>query len=128
MKKIFYILSTIVIFTNLDSCKKAIDPTDDYSEYGIFKDIYPLQDSTTVDLSQGDSTYIETNMGKMWVKVQYINIACYKNIDPPTGCTDLGNTVLYSIRNKNDVLAIKYTQEGFPIDSPLNKLALMPLS
>lgn len=125
MKNTIYIIIIFVFFAGFYSCKKSIeDPLDGYSEYGIFKDIYPLQDSVTVDLKPGDSTFIETNKGKIWITVNYISVACYKSIDPTIGCTDLGNAVVYSIRSNNDILEIKYIQEGFPIDSPKSKLAL----
>lgn len=126
--KLFLNLFSIIFFSIVFfSCKKTIeDPLSAYSAYGIFKKIYLLQDSVTVDLSLGDSTFIETNKGKMWIKVLFLSVSCYKSIDATVGCTDLGNIIVYSIKNGNEKLEVKYIQEGFPVDSPLNKLPLTP--
>ena len=114
MKNTIYIIIVSIFYVGFYSCKKSIeDPLSDYSEYGIFKDIYPLQDSVTVDLKPGDSTFVETNKGKMWINVQNIGVLCHRG-STNISCPDAGISTQFYLRLNNETYSFYFALDDFP--------------
>jgi hypothetical protein len=117
MKKIMSILISYICFAGLFSCKKNVqDPLTDYSTYGIFKEIYPLKDSITVDLKPGDSTFIETNKGKIGVYIKGIAVLCYKG-SINNSCPDGGLNTVFYLRLNNEISNFSFLLDDFPKNS-----------
>ncbi len=98
------------------SCKKNESPLDAYSEYGIFKGIYPLQDSVTISLKSGDSTAIETNMGKVWIKIEAIGVLCYKG-SINNSCPDGGISTRFNLRLNTENRTFSFLLDDYPKDN-----------
>ena len=122
-------MKNIIIFTILTLCFscKTEDPLSAYSSYGVFKDIYPLKDSVTVDLRTNDSLSVETNKGIVWVKVIGISVICYKGIKS-ISCPDAGIGTAFQLRFNNEIQRFYYGlddytssyQDRYPLRSCIN--------
>ena len=131
MKKIIYFLTAFICFMSFITCKKkpieVVDPLAEYAKFGVFKDIFPLKDTINVDLRQGDSTFIETNMGKMWIKITYMYVGCYKGAINGS-CPDGGIAEHFKLRleKSNENLKSTFGLDAFPENNATIKRYLHP--
>lgn len=111
MKNII-IHSLIIFIIGTIACKNN-DPLDEYSQYGYFKDVVILNDSITVDLRKGDSIAVETNKGKMWVKLTHIFVNCYKGSNN-VSCPDFGMGANFDLSIGVENLKLFYSLDSYP--------------
>lgn len=105
-------LSGIILIIGAIACRKD-NPLDEYSQYGYFKDAVILNDSITVDLKKGDSLAIETNKGKMWVKLTHLFVNCYKGSNN-VSCPDFGMGANFDLRIGSENLKLLYSLDSYP--------------
>ncbi len=124
MKQTLYFVTIFLFLSGIFSCKKVEDdPLAEYAKYGIFKEIYPLQDSVNVDLRQGDSTSIETNKGKMWVRIKNIDVICFKGSNN-NSCPDAGIAVLFNLQINGKNQEFIFGLDDYPKDNSRIKYIL----
>ena len=108
-----YILFLGIIFiSGVIACKKD-DPLDEYSQYGSFKDTVILNDSITVNLRKGESIAIETNKGKMLIKVTHLFVNCYKGSNN-ISCPDFGMGANFDLSIGVENLKLIYSLDSYP--------------
>jgi hypothetical protein len=128
MKKVVYILVIIVFLTAIYSCKKNDDPLAEYAQYGVLREAYPLKDTISVNLRKGDSTAIETNLGKMWLKISDLYVSCYKGKNDGT-CPDIPISLNCNLRlekYKDSGIVIYLGIQAFPRENENDRFIFNP--
>ncbi len=105
------------------SCKKNEDPLNLYTKFSSFKNVYPLQDSLTIDLKQGDSILIETNLGNLFIKNNYTFNECSEQ--DKESC-DIGATTLLIFSLKSEKMYILNSIESGVSFNPVQSVRLYP--